>query len=243
MQNKEGHIHPIQAVVSEVVEYFDEIGYSVATGPEMEDEYYNFEALNIPKGHPAREMWDTFWIKGCSGKLMRTHTSPVQIRYMEEFVNAGKQFPLKAIVPGKVFRNEATDATHEAQFHQLEGICIGENIGIGDLKATLEYFVQKLFGDGVEMRYRPSYFPFTEPSIEVDLKMPGTDKWLEVLGAGMVHPFLFEKVEEKTGKKDFFKGKTGFAFGIGLDRIVKMRYNIDDIRHLYRGDLRFLTQF
>ena len=227
-----GKAHPINSLISEIIEFFSEYGYSVATGPELEGDYYNFEALNIPKGHPAREMWDTFWIKNVPGLLLRTHTSSVQVRHMEKH-----KPPIRIIAPGKVFRNEATDTTHEAQFFQIEGLCITEDTSLADLRGMLEEFAKYIFGSGVLLRYRPSFFPFTEPSLEVDMKRSGDDKWIEVLGCGMVHPMLLSRVGIDSNKYQ------GFAFGIGLDRILMLRYNFDDIRTLYKGDMRFIDQF
>ena len=231
-QEKQGSIHPISALMEEIVQFFQEYGYRVASGPELETAYYNFEALNIPEGHPAQEMWDTFWIKGKRGELLRTHTSPVQVRYMEQH-----KPPLRIVVPGKVFRNEATDATHEVQFHQLEGLCVTENTTLADMKGVLDALLRHLFGDTVQVRYRPSFFPFTEPSLEVDMKREGDDTWLEVLGCGMVHRQVLARVSIDSQKY------RGFAFGMGIDRIAMLRHNFDDIRTLYRGDLRLVTQF
>ena len=229
---KNGTVHPITSLNSELVEIFGDIGYSVALGPEMETEYYNFDALNVEKGHSSREMWDTFWIKDKKETLLRTHTSSVQIRYMEKNCP-----PLKIISIGKVFRNEATDATHEIQFHQLEGLCISENTTLADLKGTLEYVLDRIFPEGCEFRYRPSYFPFTEPSLEVDIKRKGTDNWIEVLGCGMVHPLVLTNVGIDPRK---YKG---FAFGIGVDRILSIRNEVHDIRELYKGDARVINEF
>lgn len=227
-----GSIHPITSLFAEMVGIFNDLGYSVVEGPEIETEYYNFDSLNIPKDHPAREMWDTFWIKNQAGSLLRTHTSPIQIRFMEK-----NDPPIKIIAPGKVFRNEATDATHEAQFYQLEGLFIGEDVALADMKGVIEDVLKKVFGDDLEFRYRPAYFPFTEPSIEVDMKKGGSDVWIEILGCGMVH----QKLLSRTGL-DPRKYK-GFAFGLGIDRISSLRHNFNDIRLLYKGDLRLVKQF
>ena len=231
-KEKQGSIHPISALMGEIVGIFQEFGYQVASGPELETAYYNFEALNIPEGHPAQEMWDTFWIKGEKGKLMRTHTSPVQVRYMEKH-----KPPVRIVVPGKVFRNEATDATHEVQFHQVEGLCVTEHTTLADMKGVLDALLRQLFGDTVQVRYRPSFFPFTEPSLEVDMKREGDEKWLEILGCGMVHQRVLERVGVDTEKY------RGFAFGMGVDRIAMLRHGFDDIRALYKGDLQLVTQF
>ena len=231
-KKRQGRIHPITAIISEIVAIFSEIGYAVAAGPELETEYYNFDALNIPHNHPAREMHDTFWIKNRKGELLRTHTSPVQVRYMEK-----KKPPIRIIVPGKVFRNEATDATHEVQFYQAEGLCITENATLADMKGVLQTLLRKLFGEDIELRYRPTFFPFTEPSLEVDIKRKGDKKWLEVLGCGMVH----RQILTRTGIDP--NRYRGFAFGIGIDRIAMVRYQFDDVRALYKGDLQLVNQF
>lgn len=229
---KSASIHPITLLMSELAEIFAELGYAVALGPEKETEYYNFDALNLPSDHPAREMQDTFWIKDEKKTLLRTHTSPVQIRYMEKHAP-----PIRIIAPGKVFRNEATDATHEAQFHQLEGLCITRDTSLSDMKGVLDFVLQRIFGDALETRYRPSFFPFTEPSLEVDMKRRGGDEWEEILGCGMVHP----KLLSRTGIDP--KQYQGFAFGMGLDRIAMLRYQYNDLRLAYRGDLGFVNQF
>lgn len=219
-----GHLHPLTQVRRRVEEIFQSMGFSVVEGPEMEDEWYNFDALNIPHDHPARDMWDTFYLK--NGLLLRTHTSPVQIRYMEK-----NQPPLRIIAPGRVFRHEATDATHEMNFYQVEGLMIGKDVSVANFKAIIQEFFQKFFGKSVEIRLRPSYFPFVEPGFEVDMK--GAHGWLEMAGAGMVHPNVLKAAGEWQG----------FAFGMGLDRLLMMKYKIDDIRLSYSGDLRFLKQF
>lgn len=231
-QEKQGSMHPISAVMGEIVDIFREFGYQVASGPELETAYYNFEALNIPEEHPAREMHDTFWIKGEKEKLMRTHTSPVQVRYMEKH-----KPPVRVIVPGKVFRNEATDATHEVQFHQIEGLCVTKDATLADMKGVLDTLLRRLFGNVVQVRYRPSFFPFTEPSLEVDMKRENDEKWLEVLGCGMVHRQVLARVGIDSRRY------RGFAFGMGVDRIAMLRHHINDIRLLYNGDLRLVTQF
>jgi phenylalanyl-tRNA synthetase alpha chain len=233
MQISTGALHPLTLVTEEAVNILAKQGFSVALGPELEDEWHNFDALNVPKDHPARDMQDTFWIKGQEGKVMRTHTSPVQIRYMQSHTP-----PFAIVVPGKVFRNEATDATHEMQFHQLEGLVVGENITVEHLKGTLLSFFRELFGPDADIRLRPSFFPFVEPGFEVDVKIQkdGEEKWLEVCGAGMVHPNVFANVEYDAKKY------TGFAFGMGIDRLAMIKYGITDIRIFYQGDLR-LNQF
>ncbi len=226
---KAGTLHPITLILDEVVRISSDLGFSVALGPELEDEWHNFDALNVPKDHPARDMQDTFFIKGKEGMVLRTHTSPVQIRYMQSHTP-----PFAIIVPGKVFRNEATDATHEAQFHQVEGLVVGEGITLEHLKGTLLEFFKQLFGPSAEIRLRPSYFPFVEPGVEVDVKVG--EKWLEVCGAGMVHPNVFTAAGYHPEKV------TGFAFGMGLDRLAMIKFGIPDVRLFYQGDLR-LNQF
>lgn len=236
--NEIGHLHPLTQVIREITSIFNELGFSIAQGPELETEFYNFDALNIPGDHPSRDMQDTFWIKGTKdhekrGKerlVLRTQTSAVQIHHMEN-----NEPPFRIIVPGKVFRNEATDATHEAQFYQVEGLLVDEHVTLAELKGTLEFFFRKLLGPEAKVRFRPSYFPFVEPAVEVDVLFKG--KWLEVMGAGMVHPNVF-----KSAGLDPKKWK-GFAFGGGIDRLVMIKYGIDDIRMLYNGDLRFVNQF
>lgn len=228
-------MHPITQVTREIYDIFRQIGFAIAEGPEIETEHYNFDTLNIPKDHPARDMWDTFWLKPMSDrKLLRTHTSPVQIRYMEQNKPTPSK-PIRIIAPGKVFRNEATDATHEAQFYQLEGLMVGENVSMADLKGTLEYFFENFLGKDAKVRFRPCFFPFVEPGVEVDVWFNG--KWLEIMGAGMVHP----KVLEAVGiNPNLYRG---FAFGVGLDRLVMNKFKIPDVRLLYTGDLRLINQF
>jgi phenylalanyl-tRNA synthetase alpha chain len=225
-----GHQHPLSIVINDIVSIFGEMGFSVALGPEVEDEKHNFDSLNIPEYHPARDMWDTFWLKGKERKLLRTHTSPVQIRYMEN-----NQPPLKIISPGKVFRYEATDATHEAQFYQVEGLYIAESVSLAELKGVIKKFFEKFLGDDVEIRFRPSYFPFVEPGVEIDIKFKG--RWLEVMGAGLVHPKVLEAVGYDPKKY------SGFAFGGGVDRFAMLKYGVDDVRLFYKGDLRLIDQF
>jgi phenylalanyl-tRNA synthetase alpha chain len=239
---KAGTHHPLTSVVEEVEDLFLGMGYEVAEGPEVEKDYYNFEALNLPKGHPARDMQDTFYIT--EETLLRTHTSTVQARVMNK--NEGKG-PVKIICPGKVYRRDDDDATHSHQFMQIEGLVVDENIRMSDLKGTLEVFVKKMFGADREIRLRPSFFPFTEPSVEVDVscakcggkgcnvcKQTG---WIEILGAGMVHPNVLEMAGYDSTKY------RGFAFGIGVERIAMLKHGVDDIRHFYTNDVRFLDQF
>lgn len=227
-----GHPHPLTLVDREIRRIFLGMNFSVVEGPEVETEYYNFDALNIPQNHPAREMWDTFWLKPeGKGMLLRTHTSPVQVRYMEHHVP-----PFQIIVPGRVFRYEATDASHEINFYQLEGLMIGKEINLANFKFVVEEFFGKFFrGEKIEFRYRPSYFPFVEPGLEVDIKLG--NRWLEVMGAGMVHPRVFEYAHYNP--RDW----QGFAFGVGIDRLAMIKYKIPDIRLFYSGDLRFIKQF
>lgn len=231
-----GHVHPITQTIRELYAIFKEIGFEIAQGPELEHEFYNFDALNIPSDHPSRDMQDTFWIKekSAGGKLGRrlltTQTSAVQIRHMEN-----NKPPFRIVVPGKVFRNEATDATHEAQFFQLEGLLVDKKVSLAELKGTLEHIFKKFFGPDTEIRFRPSYFPFVEPAVEVDVRW--NNKWLEVLGAGLVHPNVFKAAGINPDEWQ------GFAFAFGVDRLVMLKYGIDDIRHLYDGDLRFVNQF
>ncbi len=249
MPNKiPGHLHPITQTIREIYAVFADLGFEIALGPELEYERYNFDALNIPADHPSRDMQDTFWLKekptdakGPHGeplgrRLLATQTSAVQIRFMETH-----QPPFRTLVPGKVFRNEATDATHEAQFFQLEGLLVDRKVSLAELKGVLEHAFKKLFGPQSDIRFRPSFFPFTEPSVEVDVKWqkPGEaePRWLEVLGAGLVHPSVL-----KAGGIDPTEWQ-GFAFAFGVDRIVMLKHGIDDIRLLYNGDLRFLNQF
>lgn len=236
---KKGHLHPITLVTREIVHSFEKIGFEIVEGPEIETEYYNFDALRIPANHPAREMWDTFWIKSKvknqkSKLLLRTHTSPMQIRYME-----AHQPPFRIIVPGKCFRFEATDSHHEFQFHQIEGLMVGENISLANFKFIIQAVVEDIFKHQVYLRFRPSYFPFVTPGLEIDIKSKNKSKsqWLEIMGAGMVHPDLFQTVgyENNTWQ--------GFAFGLGIERIAMIKYGIDDIRLFFSSDERFLKQF
>lgn len=239
---KSGNHHPLTRIIEEIEDLFIGMGYTVAEGPEVEKDYYNFEALNLPKGHPARDMQDSFYIT--EDILLRTHTSPVQARTMEKHEGKG---PVKIICPGKVYRRDNDDATHSHQFMQIEGLVVDENIRMTDLKGTLEVFAKKMFGDDREIRLRPSFFPFTEPSVEMDISCKicggkgcsvckGTG-WIEILGAGMVHPNVLEMAGFDSKKY------TGFAFGMGPERIAMLKYGVDDIRHFYTNDVRFLKQF
>ncbi len=221
------------------------MGFTLAQGPLVESEWYNFDALNVPKDHPARDMQDTFFMKDEANMVMRTQTSPVQVRYMEEQAKKGIEPPYRIIVPGKVFRNEATDMTHEAEFFQLEGLVVGEDITLGHLKGTLDHFYKELFrGADVEVRFRPSFFPFVEPGVEVDARINGEHvpeklrgRWIEMMGAGMVHPNVLKNAGIDPKKY------RGFAFCMGLDRLAILRWAIDDIRHMHSADLRFINQF
>lgn len=233
-----GHLHPLSLVETEMIKIFSRMNFSVVDGPELEIEYYNFDALNVPPYHPARDVQDTFWIKTelkdnikKSKYLLRTHTSPVQVRYMEK-----NYPPFQIIVPGKVYRNEALDSGHEINFYQLEGLVVSKNINLSNFKFIIENFFKKFFkGEKIEFRYRPSYFPFVEPGLEMIIKYQG--KWFEVAGAGMVHKHVFEYVHYNP------KEYQGFAFGIGIDRLAMIKYKIPDIRLFYSSDLRFINQF
>ncbi|MFH1061485.1 MAG: phenylalanine--tRNA ligase subunit alpha [Candidatus Omnitrophota bacterium] len=232
--------HPLTLVRDEICSLFIEMGFNIVEGPEIETEYYNFEALNIPMEHPSRESFDTFYLD--KKHLLRSHTSPVQIRYMEK-----NQPPIQIIVPGKVYRPDATDATHSFMFHQLEGLLIDKGITLAHLKGVLSVFAKKLFGPHTKTRFRPHFFPFTEPSAEMDVsciicggkgcRVCKHNGWIEILGSGMVHPKVL-----KAGNIDS-KKYSGFAFGMGIERIAMLKYGIDDIRLFYENDLRFVKQF
>lgn len=235
-----GHKHPLSIVLDEIKEIFMGMGFDIAEGPEVELDYYNFEALNMPKNHPARDTQDTFYIN--DNVVLRTQTSPVQIRVMEKAAP-----PIRIIAPGRVYRSDAVDATHSPLFHQIEGLVVDKGITMGDLKGTLEAFAKRLYGAHTKIRLRPHHFPFTEPSCEIDVScfkcggmgcpMCKGEGWIEILGGGMVHP----KVLQNGGvNPDVY---SGFAFGVGLERLVMFRFNIDDMRLLYENDLRFLEQF
>ena len=240
-----GRLHPTTQILNEICDIFKNMGFQVIEGPDVEWDYYNFEALNIPQHHPARDMFATLWIDaGMGGKarLLRTHTSPMQIRLMER-----ERPPIRAIVPGRAYRYEATDATHESMFYQVEGLAVDKGITMGDLKGTLFDFCQCLFGEERKVRFRCDYFPFVEPGVEVAIgcsacqgagcRLCGYSGWLEILGAGMVHPDVLTRVNIDP------KIYSGFAFGLGVERIPMLRYGIDDIRYFYSNDLRFLKQF
>ncbi|MDY3930207.1 MAG: phenylalanine--tRNA ligase subunit alpha [Erysipelotrichaceae bacterium] len=237
-----GTVHPLMMIQQELEDLFIGMGYKVAEGPEVEQDYYNFELANLPKDHPARDMQDTFYID--PNTLLRTHTTAIQMRELEK---AHGQLPIKLICPGKVYRRDDDDATHSHQFMQCEGLVVGDHITLADLKGTLEYMANAMFGNGRKVRFRPSYFPFTEPSVEVDVSCPFCNGkgcsvckgsgWIEILGAGMVHPHVLEM-------NGFDPKKcSGFAFGVGLERVAMLKYGIDDIRNFYTNDVRFLKNF
>ena len=236
-----GHKHPLTQVTEEICDIFIRMGFEIARGPEIETEYYNFEALNIPKDHPSRDAFDTFFLQGHK-KLLRSQTSTVQIRVMEK-----RKPPLKIIAPGAVYRPDATDASHSFQFHQIEGLLVDKKVTFAELKGCLTIFVRQMFGKDTRIRFRPHFFPFTEPSTEVDVsciicggkgcRVCSQKGWLEVLGAGMVNPAVFEAVGYDPKKY------TGFAFGMGVERLAMLKFGITDIRMFYENDLRFLRQF
>ena len=226
-----GHLHPITHILRKVEEIFQSMGFKILEGLDIETEYYNFDALNIPKNHPARDAWDTFWLKTKPELLLRTHTSPMQVRFMEK-----NNPPFRIIVPGRCFRYEATDASHSHTFYQLEGLMVDRHINIANFRAVIEQFLKKMFSEDVKIRIIPTYYPFVEPGFEVDIK-DASGKWLEIMGAGMVHPNVFKAAGYVPGEWQ------GFAFGMGLDRIAMLKYKINDIRLLYSNDLKFLNQF
>ncbi len=235
-----GRLHPLSADIREIADIFGRMGFDVAAGPELEDEWHNFTALNVPADHPARDMQDTFWTKEEPSRVPRTQTSSVQVRYMEEKMAAGIEPPYRIIVPGKVYRNEATDATHEAQFYQNEGLVVGEGISLAHLKGTLERFFKEYLAEDAQVRFRPSFFPFTEPSVEVDVwfQAPGKEgRWLEVMGAGMVHPQVLTNVGIDPERYQ------GFAFGGGIERLIMVKHGVPDVRLFHAGDVRFSYGF
>jgi len=239
-RTKIGHRHPLTTITDQVKDIFIGLGFTVAEGPEIENEYNNFEALNVPKYHPARDLQDTFYID--DNYLLRTHTSPVQIRTL-----AKEKPPIRVIAPGRVYRSDELDASHSPVFHQVEGLVVDHDISFSDLKGTINIFVKTVFGENTKTRFRPSYFPFTEPSAEVDIscvicegegcRLCSNTGWLEVMGSGMVHPNVLEMAGIDT------KEYSGFAFGMGLDRITMLKYGVHDIRLLFENDKRFLHQF
>jgi phenylalanyl-tRNA synthetase alpha chain len=237
-----GRLHPVTQIIDEICAVFNRMGFSVVEGPEIETEYNNFTGLNIPLEHPSRDVFDTFYLKGKNKLLLRSHTSPVQIRVMK-----AQKPPLAVVVPGRVYRPDAVDASHSFMFHQIEGFIVDEEIKFSDLKGVLEVFAKSVFGQDIKMRFRPHFFPFTEPSAEVDISciickgkgcsVCGRKGWLEILGAGMIHPNVFKHVGYDPKKY------TGFAFGMGVERIAMLKYGINDIRLFFENDLRFLKQF
>lgn len=237
----EGKLHPLTASVRDMVRIFADMGFSVAYGPELETDWYNFTALNVPADHPARDMQDTFWTKEEAPRVPRTHTTSVSIRELEKLAQSGGD-TLRVISPAKVFRNEATDATHEAQFYQLDGVAVGPvgTVTLAHLKGTLERFYREYFGEGAKVRFRPSFFPFTEPSVEVDMwwQAPGKEgKWLEMCGAGMLHPNVIKNAGLDPS------AVAGFAFGGGIERLIMVKYGVDDVRRFHTGDARFSHAF
>ncbi len=231
-----GKLHPLTQVTDDIVRAFRKIGFAVADGPEIEDEYHCFDALNTPADHPARDSQDTFYLNTSDRRLLRTHTSSVQIRVMKS-----QPPPVRIIVPGRVYRRDNADATHNPTFHQIEGLYVDKNVTVGDLKGTVEFVFRELMGSDVKIRFRPHYFSYTEPSFEIDftnalVKKMGKD-WLEIAGCGMVHPQVFENVGYDATVW------TGWAFGFGIERIAMLRYGINDIRLFYENDVRFLKQF
>lgn len=228
-----GSEHPVRQTISQMIDIFTKMGFSVAEGPEAEDDYHNFDALNFPPNHPARDMQDTFFLDNKhQTTVLRTHTSPVQIRMMENI-----EPPIRAIMPGRVYRNETLDSTHLAEFHQIEGLYIDKNVTMAELKATMMHFARVMYGDDIEFRFRASFFPFTEPSAELDIRTKHSNKWMEIVGCGMVHPNVL-----KAGGVDS-EVYTGYAFGFGVERITMAKTQLDDIRKLYENDVRVLKQF
>ena len=225
-----GSLHPLQQILDEIKDVFKSIGFSIAYGPEIDDDFHNFQALNMPRHHPARDMQDTFFID--KNIVLRTHTSNVQIHLMEN-----NNPPLRYIVPGRVYRNEAISFKSYCLFHQVEGLYVDKNVSFAEMKGTLKYFVKRLFGTDVKIRFRPSYFPFTEPSAEVDIWNEERDQWMEILGCGSVDPAVFENVGYDP---EIWQG---YAFGMGVERIAMLKYKIADIRQFYQNDVRFLSQF
>jgi phenylalanyl-tRNA synthetase alpha chain len=232
-----GGLHPVSRTLERIVDIFGRLGYELADGPEIEDDWHNFEALNFPPHHPARAMHDTFYFG--DGRLLRTHTSGVQVRYMKDLIASDGRPPLRMIAAGKVYRSDS-DQTHTPMVHQVEGLLVDEHASFADLKGTLTEFVRAFFERDFEMRFRPSYFPFTEPSAEVDIawqQSDGSTRWLEVLGCGMVHPNVLRNVGIDPERY------TGFAFGLGVERFAMLRYGVDDLRSFFDNDVRFLRQF
>ncbi len=235
-----GTLHPLTQMLDRSISIFRRMGFALAEGPDVETEWHCFDALNTAPDHPARNEQDTFYLP--DGRLLRTHTSTVQIRTMEKVPP-----PIRIIAPGAAYRRDEVDATHGAQFHQIEGLYVDEKVTVGDLKGTLEFFLRELFGADTQIRFRPHYFPFTEPSLEVDVKskaLRGGEQWLEMCGCGMVHPAVYEQVNSVRGDKAYDPQKwSGFAFGLGMDRLAMILFGIPDIRYFAANDLRFLRQF
>jgi phenylalanyl-tRNA synthetase alpha chain len=235
-----GSLHPLTQMLDRAIQIFRRMGFALADGPDVDDEWHCFDALNTPPDHPARNEQDTFFLP--DGRLLRTHTSTVQIRTMQ-----AAPPPIRVIAPGAAYRRDEVDATHSAQFHQIEGLYIDENVSVADLKGTLEFLMHELFGAETKVRFRPHYFPFTEPSFEIDVKskaLRGGEQWIEVCGSGMVHPALYEEVNRARGDHAYDPKKwTGFAFGLGMDRLAMILFGIPDIRFFAQNDLRFLRQF
>jgi phenylalanyl-tRNA synthetase alpha chain len=238
--SERGSLHPLTQMLERGIQIFRRMGFALADGPDVESEWHCFDALNTPADHPARNEQDTFYLP--DGRLLRTHTSTVQIRTMEAAAP-----PIRVIAPGAAYRRDEVDATHSAQFHQIEGLYVDENVSVADLKGTLEFFMRELFGADTAVRFRPHYFPFTEPSFEIDVKskaLKGGEQWIEVCGSGMVHPAVFEEVNKARGDNAYHPEKwTGFAFGLGMDRLAMILFDIPDIRLFAQNDLRFLKQF
>ncbi len=234
-----GTLHPLTQMLERSVSIFRRMGFAIADGPDVEDEWHCFDALNTPADHPARNEQDTFYLP--DGRLLRSHTSTVQIRTMQS-----QPPPIRVIAPGAAYRRDEVDATHAAQFHQIEGLYVDENVSVADLKGTIEFFLHELLGAETEIRFRPHYFPFTEPSFEFDVRSSAikSGKWLELAGCGMVHPAVFEEVNRARGDQAYDPAKwTGFAFGLGMDRLAMILFDIPDIRFFAQNDLRFLRQF
>jgi len=223
-----GHLNPLTQFISQATKIFKGLGFEIVQSPEVETVEYNFDLLNIPKEHPARDVWDTFYLS--DGRVLRTHTSPGQLRAMES-----RKPPVRVIIPGRTFRREATDANHETTFYQLEGFAIDKSLTMAELIGTLDHFIRKIFGPSIKVRFVPAFFPFTEPSMEVAIQKD--KKWIEILGSGMIHPVVLRNMGLDPKKWQ------GFAFGMGIDRLMMLYYGIDDIRLSYSGDLRFLKQF
>jgi phenylalanyl-tRNA synthetase alpha chain len=235
-----GSLHPLTQMLERSIEIFRRMGFALADGPDIETEWYCFDALNTPPEHPARNEQDTFFLP--DGRLLRTHTSTVQIRAMQ-----AAPPPIRVIAPGAAYRRDELDATHSPQFHQIEGLYVDENVSVADLKGALEFFMRELFGSGTAVQFRPHYFPFTEPSLEVYVKskaLKGGERWIEVAGSGVVHPAVFEAVNKARGDETYDPEKwSGYAFGLGMDRLAMILFDIPDIRFFVQNDLRFLRQF